>query len=170
MSSHKVDVTLNNGITVTEEYCKPYIRMEGKNRILCHYLVNNLTKDTEYLISISIDSKKYPDYHFKTLTDTRTVKIAMGGDAGNNYSTDKFLKLLGTTVKPELIALGGDVMYDNGMKTCYCSVDRFLNEFYKALKGDNNHLVPYIFGIGNHETGWVRAYDLANADFVPHYF
>lgn len=54
---------------------------------------------------------------------------------------------------PDVIVIGGDLAYDDGMRTCYYSWDNFYDILEKVNK-KLNRLVPIILTIGNHDVGF----------------
>ncbi len=55
--------------------------------------------------------------------------------------------------KPDIIVLGGDIAYDDAMRSCYYSWDTVYYMFepiYEKL----DRLVPLIFSVGNHDVGF----------------
>ena len=54
---------------------------------------------------------------------------------------------------PDVIFLGGDLAYDNAIRTCYYSWDNFYDMFENVNK-KLNRLVPMILTIGNHDIGF----------------
>lgn len=54
---------------------------------------------------------------------------------------------------PDVIVIGGDLAYDNGMRTCYYSWDNFYYIF-EDINKQLNRLVPLIMTIGNHDIGF----------------
>lgn len=54
---------------------------------------------------------------------------------------------------PDVIILGGDTVYDNGLRTCYYSWDIFYSMF-KPVYIHLDRLVPLVLSIGNHDVGF----------------
>jgi hypothetical protein len=52
-----------------------------------------------------------------------------------------------------VIIIGGDVVYDDGMKNCYYSWDTFY-DLFDILNNKLNRIVPMIMTIGNHDVGY----------------
>jgi hypothetical protein len=53
---------------------------------------------------------------------------------------------------PDVIAIGGDMAYDNGIAACACLWDAFLAMMdYRAPDG---RLIPFTFAVGNHDVGY----------------
>lgn len=80
------------------------------------------------------------------------VRLAMGGDLGMNKNGITMTSYL-SSYNPDIIILGGDTVYDNGMRSCYYSWDIFYGMFepvYESL----NRLVPLVMSVGNHDVGF----------------
>ena len=54
---------------------------------------------------------------------------------------------------PDVVILGGDTVYDNGLRTCYYNWDIFYSMF-KPVYHHLNRLVPLVMSIGNHDVGF----------------
>jgi hypothetical protein len=129
------------------------VEKAGQRSVHSAYLYDMLP-DTLYTIRIYYEDKLQAEEKYHTLpidTTKRNVTIAMGGDAGFTelaYKTGK----QAAQYKPDVIVLGGDIAYDNGMDTCYYTWDQFLGifEYMNQVKGS---LIPFIFSIGNHDSG-----------------
>jgi len=78
--------------------------------------------------------------------------IAAGGDAGTSLNTRQITESLGN-YSLDAIIIGGDVAYDNGIRSCYYSFDLFFNMF-KPVNKKLGRLIPYITSIGNHDIGF----------------
>ena len=84
--------------------------------------------------------------------DASTLRIAAGGDLGMTEEG----KLMTSYLKdfdPDVIILGGDTVYDNGLRTCYYNWDIFYSMF-KPVYLHLNRLVPLVMSIGNHDVGF----------------
>lgn len=55
--------------------------------------------------------------------------------------------------KPDIIVLGGDTVYDNGLRTCYYNWDIFYSMFEPVYE-DLGRLIPLVMSIGNHDVGF----------------
>lgn len=85
--------------------------------------------------------------------------MAIGGDLGMNKNGEIMTSYL-NDFAPDVIILGGDTVYDDGMRSCYYSWDNFYRMFepvYEKL----NRLVPIVMSIGNHDVGF-DAFSAAN--------
>ena len=52
-----------------------------------------------------------------------------------------------------MIVIGGDIAYDDGMRSCYYSWDNFYRIF-EPLYESMNRLVPLVLSVGNHDVGF----------------
>lgn len=148
--------------------------MENRNRHICHYLIDGLTAGTEYKVDVTVGSKTI-QYEFQTvpLPTVTPVKVVMAGDCGNNSVSEAMLDEIATQLEPHVLMIGGDIMYDNGMHECYVVNDRFFQTLHSKLKtmgGKTNRLIPYIFAIGNHETGYKYGFDVKTAETIPPFY
>jgi hypothetical protein len=62
--------------------------------------------------------------NYKTVpsADTKELRIAAGGDLGLSSNGDLMASYL-VEYKPDIIVLGGDIAYDDAMRSCYYSWD-----------------------------------------------
>lgn len=73
---------------------------------------------------------------------------------------------------PHAIIIGGDITYDDAMRTCWYSWDNLydmLNETNFALK----RLVPIILSVGNHDVGFNALSNVTvkkDNETIPYYF
>jgi predicted MPP superfamily phosphohydrolase len=95
---------------------------------------------------------KSANYKTVPAADTKELKIAAGGDLGLSSNGDLMASYL-VEFKPDIIVLGGDIAYDDAMRSCYYSWDTVYYMFepiYEKL----DRLVPLIFSVGNHDVGF----------------
>ena len=78
--------------------------------------------------------------------------MAVGGDVS---MTPEGLTITDNLVNydPDVIIIGGDITYDDGMRTCYYSWDNFY-DIFDELNNKLNRLVPLIMTVGNHDVGF----------------
>ena len=50
----------------------------------------------------------------------------------------------------DAFVIGGDVVYDNGINSCFHSWDQFLDRFQSIFLAQNR-LIPLILSVGNHD-------------------
>lgn len=67
---------------------------------------------------------------YRTLPDLNAtnLKMVVGGDVGLTDSSDLIANFM-ISYDPDVILLGGDIAYDDGMRTCYHSWDNFYDIF-----------------------------------------
>jgi len=119
-------------------------------------LIKGLEQNTLYSINVaSKDGLSLKSSNYKTLPNAAsnlTIKMAIGGDVGLTSNGQKMNTYL-PAFNPDVIILGGDTVYDDGMRSCYYSWDNFYSMFepvYEKL----NRLVPLVMSIGNHDVGF----------------
>lgn len=78
--------------------------------------------------------------------------MAVGGDVS---MTPEGLTITDNLINydPDVIIIGGDITYDDGMRTCYYSWDNFY-DIFDELNNKLNRLVPLIMTVGNHDVGF----------------
>jgi len=116
--------------------------------------INDLIPDTMYYFEIYYKGQLQYSNMYKTLPapdHQKNIILAVGGDVGSNEIAQKMTGNL-EALDPDVIIIGGDGAYDNGMRSCYYNYDSFLNMF-ESLNKKLNKIVPIILGIGNHELG-----------------
>jgi len=60
---------------------------------------------------------------------------------------------IAATLNPDVILIGGDFAYDNGLQSCYYCFDQTLWNIEQDIFGQNGYIVPMVISIGNHEVG-----------------
>ena len=73
---------------------------------------------------------------------------------------------------PHVILLGGDTVYDNGLRTCYYSWDIFYSMF-KPVYIHHDRLIPIVMSIGNHDVGFDALDDVqisSTNEYIPLFF
>lgn len=90
-------------------------------------LLTGLKAGTTYALTIT-DANKSVLYSskYRTVPDRNgsVLRLAMGGDVGMTAEGEKLTSSL-VAYDPDAIILGGDTVYDDGMRTCYFSWDTF---------------------------------------------
>ena len=120
-------------------------------------LFTNLQPDTTYSLEIS-DGRgiviKQANYKTTPGANAKKLKMAIGGDLGMNTAGKKMtLNLI--AYSPDVIIIGGDTTYDDGMRTCYSSWDDFYSLFEPVYTHPSiNRLIPLILSVGNHDVGF----------------
>ncbi len=78
--------------------------------------------------------------------------MAVGGDLGMTKNGEILTSYL-DAYAPDVILLGGDTVYDDGMRNCYYSWDNFYHMF-EALFDRIGRIIPIVFTVGNHDVGF----------------
>lgn len=126
---------------------------DGKRRVHSFYL-NNLQPDSRYYFQIYYDEEVQASNYYQTLPgedNPRDMVIIQGGDMGDT-SASRQVTIATGQLNPDVIILGGDLAYDNGMCTCYFAWDYLFRDLDEVNK-QNGRLVPIVSAIGNHDAG-----------------
>jgi len=133
-----------------------YIDIETRGaRYVHHAYISNLQPNTTYYFEVYYNNKAQRNGTYVTLPTKnleRNLTIAVGGDAGTTTKAQKMTAAL-ENYPLDAIIVGGDLAYDNGMKSCYYSWDLFLGMFEK-INQKLERVVPLIFSVGNHDIGF----------------
>lgn len=78
--------------------------------------------------------------------------MAVGGDVSMTQEGKKITSNL-YDFNPDIIIIGGDNAYDDGMRTCWYSWDNFYSLF-DDLNNKLGRLVPIVMSVGNHDVGY----------------
>jgi hypothetical protein len=134
-------------------------------------LFKNLKPDTLYSLSV-YDPKGLllKEINYRTLPgpDADRLRIAAGGDLGMNDQGRLMTSYL-QDFDPHVIILGGDTVYDNGLRTCFYNWDIFYAMF-EPVYTKLNRLVPLIMSIGNHDVGFDaldKVFISQHEDYLP---
>lgn len=76
----------------------------------------------------------------------------MGGDVGMTVNGSKISSYL-SSFDPDVLIIGGDIAYDDAMRTCWFSWDNFY-WIFEQVDLVLNRTVPLILSIGNHDSGY----------------
>lgn len=92
--------------------------------------------------------------NYRTLpgVDAKQVKMAVGGDIGIDQQATSLTEHL-IPFNPDILIIGGDNAYDDGMNTCYYSWDS-VYDLLDELNTKLNRIVPFIMTVGNHDVGF----------------
>ena len=119
------------------------------------------------------EAKILNETKYKTLPgeDAKEIKMAVGGDVGFEGDGEKITKNL-VNYNPDVLIIGGDIAYDDGMRSCFYSWDNFY-WIFEDLNREVGRMIPLILSIGNHDVGYdalasVKT-DMA-IDKVPYFF
>ena len=135
----------------------PLNNIENKGQRNIHtVLLANLTPNTNYTFQINWNNNEIgSQYNFSTQPDInslKTITIISGGDVGY---TSLARSMIGVARQnnPDLILIGGDFAYDNGVQSCYYAFDQLLWYIENNIFIPMQNLVPMVISIGNHEVG-----------------
>ncbi len=132
----------------------------GKRIVHTAYF-KNLKPDTTYQVEVlktPIMSEPYEAPLIKTAykttpdKDTNVLRMAVGGDVSMTHEGFKITHNL-VSYNPDIIIIGGDNTYDDGMRTCWYSWDNFYSLF-DDLNKNLGRLVPIVMSVGNHDVGF----------------
>jgi len=134
-----------------------YIYIEWKAERYVHSIyLDNLEANTGYYVQFfSSEKGKYlGDTRFTTLPSNEmeaNITLVTGGDSSGSDKALKFLEYI-AEYKPNVIVVGGDIVYDNGNINCYYCWDYYL-ELFTMLNNKVGRLVPIVLAVGNHDLG-----------------
>lgn len=121
--------------------------------------IQGLSAGTDYRIVIEVAGKNLsslPHWRFRTApSEGENVELVFGGDMGSSTSVSH---LMGIGVAsewhgtPAAVVVGGDVAYDNGMASCWCVWEDWLDRWDDAMVRARQ-LVPLVLAVGNHDVG-----------------
>lgn len=86
------------------------------------------------------------------ITKTNKIHFVTGGDWGHTENTVTLVKMA-SQLDPDFISIGGDLAYDNGIKSCYRRWDHWLFDWEKFSISPSQRTIPLLTAIGNHEVG-----------------
>lgn len=131
---------------------------EGRRDVYSAF-VGDLTAGANYSLIIEVGGKNLtslPHWRFRTAPKHGdNVQLVFGGDMGSSSGVSKLMALgvgAQTGAGPAAVVIGGDIAYDNGMPSCWCVWDDWLDRWDEAMVGAQR-LVPLVFAVGNHDTG-----------------
>ena len=140
---------------VADQYVYQVRNVEKSGQRNIHIaLVDGLSPDTTYTMTVTYNGTLQASYKYTTLPvdeSSKDLKIVVGGDAGANNNHIK-MSNLAATYSPDVIVMGGDLAYDNNIRSCYYTWDGFLTPL-ENIGHKLGKLVPMIFSVGNHEVG-----------------
>jgi hypothetical protein len=132
---------------------------QDRRQVLYGY-IEGLESGKDYDFRILAGDHKSETYKFR-LPNIDGIKMSIGGDAGVTHTSRKIIQLMHSS-NPDLIVVGGDMAYDNGIAACACLWDEFLKMM--DLRTPDGRIVPFTFAVGNHDIG----YNHANRDGWKH--
>lgn len=143
-------------IPIKGEYKVP--EHEYSQRNVYSVLVQNLEEKATYAIKIvheRWDNSKAQVYYYRNF-NTQKITIVNGGDIGNVQPASNIHKNVVSQVDADLIFVGGDIAYDNGIPEWYRWYDHILKRLPHQRTDPNTgfiRLIPLIFSTGNHDVG-----------------
>jgi hypothetical protein len=151
---------LNGAVVAKRQSLSPFLidNVETIGQRSVHsVLFTDLQPDTTYSLEIQ-DGRgiviKQSNYKTTPGFNAKQLKMAIGGDLGMNTAGKKMtLNLI--NFSPDVIILGGDTSYDDGMRSCYSSWDDFYSLFEPVYAHPKiNRLIPLVLSVGNHDVGF----------------
>ncbi|RYE40097.1 MAG: metallophosphoesterase family protein, partial [Sphingobacteriales bacterium] len=124
------------------------------SRYMHSIYLDNLASATDYYVQFVYKGKVLGEANFTTFPTEemeKNIVMVVGGDSSGNEVATAFIKEL-RNYNPDVILVGGDIVYDNGDQSCYYCWDYYLNQF-DALNKHRNKLIPLILAFGNHDVG-----------------
>lgn len=112
-----------------------------------YYFLNAMIDDTTDKIIRVNSERKFTTNHD---SNTEVVRFAIGGDRLSYSSISKSLVQNAIQKDISFFAIGGDIVYENGITHCYRRWDSFFKE-YEEIYNYNGKMVPLLTSIGNHE-------------------
>jgi len=133
-----------------------YVDLEERGARYVHAVVlSSLEPNTNYYFEIYYNNKMQRNGTYLTLPSEkmeRNVLLASGGDVGTDEQARAMTAALGD-YPIDAILIGGDLAYDNGMRSCYYSHDLFI-EMFENLNQKMKRVIPLMFSVGNHDLGF----------------
>ena len=129
------------------------------DRLVHSALLGGLTPATAYTVVVvpagasagTVAASKA--YKFRTgPAGTDPFSFTSGGDMGN---TDEavLVSAAAAGLEPLFSIVGGDVAYDNGMRSCYRCFDQWLSDWQATMTTPSGFTVPMMIVNGNHDIG-----------------
>jgi hypothetical protein len=88
-----------------------------------------------------------------------------GGDVGNTHEAS-YITSAAAAMEPLFAMVGGDVAYENAMRSCYRCWDLWLADWEERMVTPQGYTVPMVVNIGNHDAG-TNTLDNAFASLYP---
>ncbi|EGC33070.1 hypothetical protein DICPUDRAFT_49171 [Dictyostelium purpureum] len=152
--------------------------IKDEPRYISYVEFNYLFEYTNYKFNFTVETKDGPieseNYSFRTFSNhsnssgtgsPKDFRFVVGGDVSINGDA-KDLAKQGHKFKPDLLIVGGDIAYEDGIGSCYRRWDEKIKFFTKYFsykeEGDSSdgeknekvtRLTPLLMSIGNHEGG-----------------
>ncbi|KAM3132515.1 Serine/threonine-protein phosphatase cpped1 [Paramecium bursaria] len=116
-----------------------------------HTFLMEINNENQKSFDIYFNNELIGSFQFEQLYD-KNLSIVAGGDMGNTRISKQIWDQILNLENVDVIVIGGDIVYDNGMPTCYLCWDRFLNQ-YARINQKFNKIIPLILQVGNHDIG-----------------
>lgn len=122
-------------------------------------LLSGLTPATTYTVTVVPTGTSPGDAAAAATKKFRTGPLGKapfgftsGGDMGN---TDEAVDMTAAAARMEPLfsIVGGDVAYDQGMRSCYRCMDQWLSDWETAMVTPTGYTVPMLIVNGNHDLG-----------------
>ena len=150
ISSEDFQETANNKTATSY-----FLPIEWKGQRYVHSaLIDGLQPSTPYYAQFFDKDRYIGEARFSTLPDAKmksNITVVIGGDSSGSDKSVTFINHI-TQYNPDVIIIGGDIVYDNGNINCFYCWDYYLDEFSK-LNTRLGRLVPLILAVGNHDIG-----------------
>lgn len=128
-------------------------------------LLTGLSPSTKYFFSIratsaagAVNTTRSRAFYTGPANDEE-FSFAVGGDSGNSREARLTMGAVGaartTAGAPLFAVVGGDVAYDNGMRSCWRCWDRWLDAYLEATSAEmpDDLMLPLLISMGNHDAG-----------------
>ncbi len=121
---------------------------------------------TYYFQAGSVSGGFSPVAKFRTVPDQGKIRMVTGGDMYFQPDTVKLLRQAALT-SPDVVAIGGDIAYADGLPQRMNFWDRWLDNWEETMVSPEGYTLPMLLAIGNHD---VRGGFGGRKDQAPFYF
>lgn len=134
------------------------ITLDNKKRWIYYGYLTNLDPGKKYYFVVGNGgnvNQHSGERMFTTtsdITNSNTIHFVTGGDWGHTENTKSLIKRA-IQLDPDFVSVGGDLAYDNGIKSCYRRWDKWLFDWEKESISPSKRTIPLLTSIGNHEVG-----------------
>lgn len=168
------EISDNLQFTAQISFIKPE-NLEKKGERLVHTaLLTGLIPGKIYDITIRFGAEGHEKNLRYKVPPNDNIRMALGGDVGNTERSRAISSIIGKKFKPDAIFIGGDIAYDNDLRACYYSYDKFLDQMEQIYQ-DIGYMVPIILALGNHDvgfdagTGTLKTLDLSSSFYFLYF-
>lgn len=150
MVNYSSDATLN--LTVSATSYKMDLEV---SRYVYYAELTGLDPETNYRFVVGDASNN------KTTSTTKFIRTApasgpftfiSGGDVGMESYAPILLKAAAAQ-DPLYMAIGGDISYENAIRSCYGRWDEWFSMYEKNAVTPGGYMIPIVASVGNHEAG-----------------